>query len=402
MLISKQYDHPKMMVGGGFDDISDFDLVGSSPGILSRTDAFNSRSLSPSRMLSGECDRSNSSSQEQGSEASLPTRRSLSTGLLKRRKKDSEADRQQRWMSNLENCNDVLSKSLDAMTKAHQTSVAREQQLQSDNKTMELKLSEADHKIKTLEKMFLAQTVETENANKELQQTTYSETQETSELKENLKAVTQLLLSQKEKIDSQTMNLLKVLTAPIGGLSAIGSRTGVIGLESDKQPQGVTPLALLGAAVAGPITEQPISSVLSMKNDSINSGSVSSSAGLFFDFGFRFAPPKQSGTTVFALMLCAGVSFSVSSDPMFHSVHTTHTPLHQINSSSRRLLQDGNVSSPTTFSRVVLFNVIFFGVLTVSFLLTNLLIWTYKSISSHFHKRKCSDASILPSSVKQS
>eukprot|EP01060_Flectonema_neradi_P039575 TRINITY_DN875_c5_g1_i1.p1 TRINITY_DN875_c5_g1~~TRINITY_DN875_c5_g1_i1.p1 ORF type:complete len:393 (+),score=64.89 TRINITY_DN875_c5_g1_i1:42-1220(+) len=384
-----------MMVGGGvFDDVSDFDLlrVTPVPGVLS--DGSTSHSLSAGT-TSGGCYQSNSSSQDQASETSDSTRRSGSVGVLKRRKKDTESSRQDRWITNLENCNEVLSRSLDAMTKTQESTENRHRELQTINKMLEQKLSDADNKIKTLEKMLLAQKVENENISKELQRTTVAEdNHETAELKENLKAVTQLLLSQQENPDPQTMKLLKVLTAPIGGLGAIGSRTGVIGLESDKQrSEGVTPLALLGAAVAGPITEQPASSLLSMKKSDPLSTCRASGGKAIFDFGFRFSAPRQPGTTLFALLLCVGVSFSVSSDPMFHNLH----PHNEISSSSRRLLQTEH-SSSLSLSRVTLCSVLFLGVLAVTFVLTNIFVTVFSYLSTRVSvRRENMEASILPS-----
>ena len=272
----------------------------------------------------------------------------------------------ERWVANLESCNLALSNSLEALTRAHNASELREAALQKENGVLTARVADLRDEVRRLEHQL--RTARDEFARVSQQAAAASCDagggvdaselgKEVGELKENLKAVTQILLSQGEgQLDSATMQLLKVLTAPVGGLSAVGSRSGVIGmahkgsdnllthihsgggggggggcsnvgvgLGSDEGSHGPTSsLSLINAAVAGPVTEAqaPPSQTASAATAATAPFYSSLSALLgpdpsftsHFTIGKRAPTAKRPAHTFFALMLGVGVTVCVRGD----------------------------------------------------------------------------------------
>eukprot|EP00754_Rhynchopus_humris_P026999 Rhum_TRINITY_DN15056_c3_g1::Rhum_TRINITY_DN15056_c3_g1_i1::g.135306::m.135306 len=269
----------------------------------------------------------------------------------------------ERWVANLESCNLALSNSLEALTRAHSATELREAALQKENGVLAARVADLRDEVRRLEHQLRTSRDEFARVSQQAAAAACdvgggvdaSELgKEVGELKENLKAVTQILLSQGEgQLDSATMQLLKVLTAPVGGLSAVGSRSGVIGMAhkgsdnllthihagsgggggvgnvgvgvvSDEGSHGPTSsLSLINAAVAGPVTEAqapPSQSASSATGAAPFYSSLSALLGpdptfsSHFSIGKRAPTAKRPAHTFFALMLGVGVTVCVRGD----------------------------------------------------------------------------------------
>ena len=354
----------------------------------------------------------------------------------KRRRKESPASEasgsssmgsssQERWVQSLESCNLALTTSVDALTRAHAVTSANEKMLSQENLRLKAQITAMEGKLHNLELQCCSEREISHKLRADLQSASgdasFAENSVVGELKESLKTVTQLLLS-RGQLDSATAQLLRVLTAPIGGLEAIGSRTGIIGLEHahgeggnktfSVPPQSadiaggtmattsrntsvlltaatdkagsVTPLSLMGAAVSGPVVEAPPSQAAAF-SEIMQPGDPLFGKNVFKGFDFNFTPKGRTpASRLFGVVVGVGVTFCVASDRVAlhgHVPQNRDDGVHVVHHASRRLLQvvssaNEVVPSSPLLSLVyhgVIYAVLFLGVCCVTVVLWNLL-----------------------------
>ncbi|KAJ9471886.1 hypothetical protein DIPPA_18602 [Diplonema papillatum] len=326
----------------------------------------------------------------------------------------SSEKRLERWIAHLETHYAEVRSSLESRERSLKAAEQREETYQQTIADLQRRAEEHEQKAASADRALRLQRQEVALLKSELASrpaagdAAAADLQsQCDELKENLRTVAQLLLSGRQPVDASTTQLLEVLTAPIGGLAAVGSRSGVLGLDrladktgKSKSNEGssslpsaadqskahgnpsITPLSLMGAAV-GPMLDAPepstrssaaLSSLLPTLPGSSTS-SFMSGTGLRLDFGFRVRSSPQSSAlcTLFGSALGFGVSFCAF-DVLHGPSRSSHAPPATAagQTGGRRLLQvaeEGDVSPAYLIVR----SVVFYGVLTLGIVFLTLL-----------------------------